>query len=883
MNIAIKTFAIFLLFVLVNITSQAATITVDTLEDVIDNTNGDCSLREAITAANNEAPEDNCVAGSGADEIVFAGGLTGSIALQSAFPFLSSDITITGPGRTQLTISGENNYRIFWISGGTVSISGITVANGYSGDLQQAGGIFVGEPAELSLRNCRVMDNVADGTGGGIYVIGTLSVDNCIVSNNESYNGGSGGGISVFLGTLSVTNSIISNNNTDQSGGGIVIRNVAAPTQILNSEISGNHSVHTGGGIWNDGSGLLIQNSLITGNITDGNAGGGGGGLFNSNFLQEDSHIEFSVISNNASLSGIGGGIRHNSGTLFIEYSTIHDNSNAGISASQPVQISNSTVSGNDGNGVYITSNIQTEIRNSTIASNTGYGIFHDGELSLYATIVANNTNVSCFVFGSGSIMSLGWNIDSDNTCQLTQPIDHPGVDPLLGPLQDNDGYSAGAPGNRQVVPTHALLAFSPAIDTGDNATCPAQDQRGGLRPVDGDGDGTATCDIGAVEQVYEAHIVVTDGITPAEDRDMPFGDVMVGDVQQYIITLTNQGMQNLVIDGLALSSRVFGFDLNAGASPCGALDIILGPSEVCTVGISFNPAATGEQTGRIVITSNDPDEPVVVITMSGRGINPDLVADPDRQNFGLFNVGDTGTQTITLSNIGVGLLRISAMSVTGSDASHFSIIRSGSNPCPAIPFMVINEGASCTIDLVYTPTSPGNHIAQLELVSNDPDGSPQVIAVTGEGNSLPQFTGGTGSFDIAEDVSNGTLVTTLQAVDVDGDVPVYSIVSGNQDSHFAIDSGSGEITVAASLDFETISSYQLGVRIDDGRGGTTTADVIVNITDVDETQQNTSPGSGGGGCTVSSDAPFDPLFPVLLLSAWLYLFRQRKMNYLVR
>ena len=114
---------------------------------------------------------------------------------------------------------------------------------------------------------------------------------------------------------------------------------------------------------------------------------------------------------------------------------------------------------------------------------------------TLRNTIVANShVGGDC---GGGPITSEGYNLDSDGTCGFNAIGDLSSTDPLLGPLQGNGGPTL----------THALLPGSPAIDGGSPAACIGPwghplttDQRGEVRPADGDGECTFICDIGAYE-----------------------------------------------------------------------------------------------------------------------------------------------------------------------------------------------------------------------------------------------------------------------------------------------------------------------------------------------------------------------------------------------
>ena len=97
-------------------------------------------------------------------------------------------------------------------------------------------------------------------------------------------------------------------------------------------------------------------------------------------------------------------------------------------------------------------------------------------------TVVAGST-ANC----AGTVVSDGFNVSDDLTRAFGQASDRNGIDPGLAPF-DNTALS----------PSARPLEGSPLVDTGGD--CETVDQLDALRPTDGDGDGTASCDVGAVE-----------------------------------------------------------------------------------------------------------------------------------------------------------------------------------------------------------------------------------------------------------------------------------------------------------------------------------------------------------------------------------------------
>lgn len=530
----------------------AATITVtSTADDVA--TNGNCTLREAVLAANHDLAVDKCAKGSGADTLNLGAGtykltLTGAGDDQSLTGDLdvAGVLTIQGAGAASTTIDANGNENVVTaLENASLTLKKLTTRGARSHTYLDGYGVLA-DRAAITIEDCNVRDNRWAATfcdclagscdcspagGGGIAGSGSITVRRGRVFDNY---GRYGGGL-LLSGATAVLDSVEVTGNHAIIGGGVY---TGSPLTMSGCDVHANHADQVSdfdpspsvGGIHLDmvanQSDVLIENSRIRDNVAPDVGGvkivGPGKGALPVTFRNVQ-------ITGNSS-PGTAGGIYVTNGALVLEDSLVQGNrasfAGALYSLGGYLTIRRSTFSGNQAEydaGVYVSGSSRygtIDMSNTTISDNvssvSGENLTLDGpsgslrNVTVYGSptppyegnppsdpgsvSIRNSIFVgSCpTVPGWVVLTSGGGNLESPgHRCGLVNPADLADVkDPILGPLADNGGYT----------PTHALLPGSPAIDTGVATKCEAKDQRGIARPADGDRDGTAACDRGAYE-----------------------------------------------------------------------------------------------------------------------------------------------------------------------------------------------------------------------------------------------------------------------------------------------------------------------------------------------------------------------------------------------
>ena len=426
---------------------------------------GSCTLINAINAANNVGPIGGCINGSaGADTIFLPPNSTqvlravnhSALYGPTGLPTIRSAITINGNGSTIRRAPNAPDFRILVVGEtGSLRVLNTTVTGGRAVDVggstpygDAGGGIYV-NGGFLTLIHTTLSGNSAAGWPGGGGILAINSAGAVISSTISDNAAGFGGGIVCDTCNITFDHSIIFGN----TGGGVAALD-NRHLEVITSTVSNNKGNGISEVAPEGGSPIIVTRSTISGNSEAGLFGGQSGSF----------EVTNSTISGNG--QGIAGGTGEGLG-LALTHSTVTRNRRGGVyvnagSSSTQITFALSLISGNGGREVYI-------------------------EQSEYSTplVTANNFNV----FGHSG--------DARVTGFTPGPID---IVPsqLLDAIFNLELTNTGGP-----TKTHALVPGSPAIDAvndGNFGCSLSRDQRSVRRPQDGDRDGVAVCDVGAVE-----------------------------------------------------------------------------------------------------------------------------------------------------------------------------------------------------------------------------------------------------------------------------------------------------------------------------------------------------------------------------------------------
>lgn len=378
-----------------------------------------------------------------------------------ALPVITADIRIDAEGGDAGIARGEDTpaFRIFHVAeGGKLTLRSVTLVRGLtpndgSGTRRQDGGAVLNQ-GFLTLEESRIGLSEAFRYGGGVANYGVLrSTGSIFLANRVDVPDwalpGSGGGalFNAHGAHATLEEDQLYRNLAGTSGHGGAIVN-EGDLEISQSVLAENRAAASGGAIHTDGGNVRVAHSALAWNGT-----GGVGGALSAGTYTGSLSIQASTLS--ANYADDGSAIHYAGwGELSIDDSTIVYNEAP------------------DGAALYLGDGTG-RVTNSIIANAP----------TLIGTPAGWSGSIDCVMDGGAQEFS-GLGIDSDGSCAphyLT-------ADPQLRPLADNGGAT----------PTHALNWGSPALDGG--FYCRTFDQRFEGRPRDGDGDGTATCDIGAFE-----------------------------------------------------------------------------------------------------------------------------------------------------------------------------------------------------------------------------------------------------------------------------------------------------------------------------------------------------------------------------------------------
>jgi hypothetical protein len=204
------------------------------------------------------------------------------------------------------------------------------------------------------------------------------------------------------------------------------------------------------------------------------------------------------------------------------------------------------------------------------------------------------------------------------------------------------------------------------------------------------------------------------------------FKKILVGNSSRtQLIRIFNTGINDLEIGKINLTGDNNEFTFQDNCS-----DLKITQFSNCTLSVAFEPHSEGAKIATIFIPSNDPDTPILEITLKG-GSNviakvPSIKVEPLFDNFGEVQVGSTSVYKLfTISNEGNGTLKLGEITLLGEDFTSMEDLCSNQK---------IKPSGRCFINIRFEPKSVGIKVGTLSVSSDDPNAPIVEVALQGTG-----------------------------------------------------------------------------------------------------------------------------------------------------
>ena len=204
----------------------------------------------------------------------------------------------------------------------------------------------------------------------------------------------------------------------------------------------------------------------------------------------------------------------------------------------------------------------------------------------------------------------------------------------------------------------------------------------------------------------------------------LAFGEQWVGTHRTETVTVSNASTatSSITITAVTVSGNVAFTRESAPAVP-----FTLAEGNSQQVSVKFAPTIEGALGGTLTFTTNDPVTPTLTVTLTGIGVKPNVTLSPSPLAFGTQRVGDSRTETVTVSNAITATSSITVNSVAVSGNAAFTL------GTVATPFTLL-AGDSQQVPVLFTPTGEGAVSGTLTLTTNDPVTPTLTVSLTGTG-----------------------------------------------------------------------------------------------------------------------------------------------------